>query len=261
MAQGRRLTPRVQQLSAALQAGRVGPDDREADPQLIVVFDVAGSVAGFARAVEQVPGLEFLASSLTTRSSRTTIATDTLPYGYAPLRNAFRQCRDLRAWGPDDRVRETGLLAAWQETVAVVGATNTARVEIELWFRGAEAARASAQDEVSRAVGACGGTVITSSVVVGIGYHAVLADIPYDEVKRILRDGPAAMDLLPLRHLHERRGGPRAHQDVPGLETDPVGDAGGGGAPGGPADDRRSSAGRRCFSFASSRIDRSGGAA
>lgn len=112
------------------------------------------------------------------------------------MRNAFRQCRDLRAWGPEDRVCETGLLAAWQETVAVVGATNTARVEIELWFRGAEAARAAAQDEVSRAVGACGGTVITSSVVIGIGYHAVLADIPYDEVNRILRDGPAAMDLL-----------------------------------------------------------------
>lgn len=226
----------MQQLSAALQARRVGPDDREADPQLIVVFDVAGAVADFARAVEKVPGLEFLAeladeevepdddfflvdehgqrrtklipTSLYATFTNAEAArelirmfhswstTDTLPHGYAPLRDAFRQCRDLRAWGPGDRVRETGLFADWEETVAVVGATNSARVEIELWFRGAAAARAAAQDEVGRAVAACGGAVITSSVVEGIGYHAMLADIPYAEVNRILRDGPAAMDLL-----------------------------------------------------------------
>jgi hypothetical protein len=235
-AQGRRLTPRVQQLSAALQARRVGPDDREVDPQLIVVFDVAGAVADFARAVEKVPGLEFLAeladeevepdedfflvdehgrrrTKLIPTSLYATFTdaeaarelirmfhswstTDTLPHGYAPLRDAFRQCRDLRAWGPEDRVRETGLLADWEETVAVVGATNSARVEIELWFRGAAAARAAAQEEVGRAVTACGGAVIKSSVMEGIGYHAMLADIPYLEVTRILRDGPAAMDLL-----------------------------------------------------------------
>lgn len=235
-AQGRRLAPALQRLAAALAAGRAGPDAHEADPQYIVVFDVAGSVDDFARAVEQVRGLEFLAelageevapdedffvvdkhgrprptlvpttiyatfsdvqaASQLVTMFRTYETSGALPPGFAPLRNAFRQLKDLRLWGPEDRVRETGLLEAWAETVAVVGATNVARVEIELWFRRDEAARSAAQGEVARAVSACGGTIITSSVVPGIGYHAVLADIPYDEVARIVRDGPGTMDLL-----------------------------------------------------------------
>ncbi len=61
--QGRRLTPQFQALQDALAAQRVvsGTDARETDPELVVVFDVAGSVDGFLRAVERVDGLAFLA--------------------------------------------------------------------------------------------------------------------------------------------------------------------------------------------------------
>jgi len=50
--QGQRLGPQFTALQQALDAGRVSVDDSttEVDPELVVVFDLAASVAEFARA-------------------------------------------------------------------------------------------------------------------------------------------------------------------------------------------------------------------
>jgi hypothetical protein len=60
--QGQRLAARFTALQQALAAGRVNVDDdtTEADPELVVVFDLAAPVAQFARAAARAPGLEFL---------------------------------------------------------------------------------------------------------------------------------------------------------------------------------------------------------
>lgn len=60
--QQQRLEPQFAALQDALQAGRVDVDGdtTEADPELVVVFDLAAPVAEFARAAARVPGLEFL---------------------------------------------------------------------------------------------------------------------------------------------------------------------------------------------------------
>ena len=62
--QGERLTPQFKDLRAAFDAERVSlrsevPD--EIDPELVVVFDLAGSIGGFHNAVAKIEGLEFLA--------------------------------------------------------------------------------------------------------------------------------------------------------------------------------------------------------
>lgn len=235
--QGARLTPRFEALEGALAAGRATADAGEADPALVVVFEVAGDVAGFARAVELVPGLEFLAEladeqanpdddfvvlkegastakpvplhlSATFSDARAAKQLVTLfkgwvaqpdvkfRQGWAPLRNAFAQLHDVRLWSAQDRVRETGLLQDWAEDVAVVGGTNAARAEIELWFRSSRADRAAAQTAVEATLQSVGATLVNSSELPGIGYHALLADIPYDAVRRVLADGPEAIDLL-----------------------------------------------------------------
>lgn len=61
--QGRRLTPQFAALREALTAGRAQTADAtaEPDPELVVVFDVAGTVDRFVRAVAGIEGLEFLA--------------------------------------------------------------------------------------------------------------------------------------------------------------------------------------------------------
>ncbi len=60
--QGERLSPRFQALQDAVAAGRaaLASTATDADPEFVVVFDLAGSVEQFMRAVAKVPGLEFL---------------------------------------------------------------------------------------------------------------------------------------------------------------------------------------------------------
>jgi hypothetical protein len=116
--------------------------------------------------------------------------------GRAPLKQAFAMLRAVRRWGPADRIRETGLLEAWAEDVAVVDGQGLTRVEIELWFRDDVVRRTSAQTDVERLIGAARGAVISSAVVPSIDYHAVLADLPYDQVQAVLERGPEAIELL-----------------------------------------------------------------
>lgn len=62
--QAQRLAPKFQQLQHAIEQGRAlaTTATTESDPELVVVFDVAGSVDRFLRATRGVPGLEFLAA-------------------------------------------------------------------------------------------------------------------------------------------------------------------------------------------------------
>ena len=238
--QQQRLGPQFAALQEALQTGRVEVDGEttEADPELVVVFDLAAPVAEFARAAARVPGLEFLlevdgeefaadddfhpvrdgeatddavADSLYVVMSNSQAVVDLLalferwqenrqtamPFGLAPLRDVFELLREVRRWGPQDRVRETGLLERWREDVAVVGQSSTmARVEIELWFRRDATRRAVAERSVQTIIAEAGGHVITQAAIVGIGYHAILADLPYSQVEVVLDRGPDAIALL-----------------------------------------------------------------
>ena len=72
----------------------------------------------------------------------------TFERGLAPLKEVFGLLRSIRRWGPEDRVRESGLLDQWAEDVQVAGVQGVSRVEIELWHRQEATARRAAQDEV-----------------------------------------------------------------------------------------------------------------
>lgn len=239
--QSERLTPRFQALQDAIEARRAAlsdtPDDP--DPEMVVVFDLAGTAEDFARAVAMVPGLEFLAEqeddkaepdddfqllgsdgrptekvlseSLYMVMSNAQAVTELIRLfqlwqadptrqfarGLNPLRGAFQLLRDIRRWGPQDRVRETGLLQIWEETVQMIGgAQSSVRVEIELWYRADAARRVAAQSEVTQLVERAGGAVVTSAVIAGIGYHSLLADLPHRQVEAVLAEGPQSIELL-----------------------------------------------------------------
>ena len=153
--QGERLSPRFKELTDAFEAKRAELGEGtpvEADPSLVIVLDLAGSVEEFYKTVNKVGGLEFLAEMVgdTTdpdgdfsiqdrgkeRSKKSVEhslylvmsnarAVDQMvslfgrwekdpktkfERGLGKFKNVFSQLVDLRRWGPEDRVRETGLI-------------------------------------------------------------------------------------------------------------------------------------------------------
>lgn len=207
------------------------------DPELVAVFDLAGTVNGFLRACEGIDGLEFLADlqedavdpdedffyddrdgptadsvpqSLYMVMSNAEAVGElvrlfglwqaqpgiTLDTGLNPLKQVFGLLRSIRRWGPEDRVRETGLLADWEEDVDLIGSSGSVRVEVELWYRDEAQARTAAQTGVIELIQRAGGSVVTTSTIAEIRYHALLADIPYAEVQAVVERGPDAIELL-----------------------------------------------------------------
>lgn len=117
--------------------------------------------------------------------------------GAGKFKDAFRQLTSIRRWGPEDRIRETGLRERWQETLEVVGQSiSSVKVEIELWHRSSYDLRLAAEVHVGQLIQASGGTVLDRCQIGEVGYHAVLAELPIQQVEAFLKDGASAIRLL-----------------------------------------------------------------
>ncbi|HEX5404333.1 MAG TPA: S8 family peptidase, partial [Pseudonocardiaceae bacterium] len=121
----------------------------------------------------------------------------TFQRGLNRFKVAFAQLRAIRRWGAEDRVRDTGLLDAWRERLAVVGqSVSTLPVEVELWYRQSAEQRAAAESHLRSLIQTAGGTVLSRAEIGEIAYHALLADIPVQQVTTVMGDGAGAIDLL-----------------------------------------------------------------
>lgn len=237
--QGVRLTPQFQALRQSLEARRAQLTDRTVaeDPELVAVFDLAGSVDRFLNAAVLIEGLDFLSElqddvvepdddffyeedgevsedsvpqSLYMVMTNAQAVTElvrlferwqadpsiTFERGLYPLKEVFGLLRAIRRWGPQDRIRETGLLEEWREEIEVVQTQGTARVEIELWYRSNPGTREEAARTVRSTISTSGGAIVAETDREQIAYHAILADIPHDQVEAVLADGPDAIELL-----------------------------------------------------------------
>jgi hypothetical protein len=120
-----------------------------------------------------------------------------LERGLGKFKAAFQQLTAIRRWGPEDRIRETGLRDRWEETLVVVGqSTSAVIVEVELWYRRDVAQRTSAESHVEQIVTSSGGRILDRSQIGAIGYHALLAELPMQQVHLVLSDGAASIRLL-----------------------------------------------------------------
>lgn len=118
-------------------------------------------------------------------------------HGLGKFKTAFQQLTAIRRWGPDDRIRETGLREQWQETLDVVSqSVSTVMVEVELWHRSDTTQRATAEAHVEQIVTASGGRVLDRAQIGEISYHALLAELPIQQVHSVLNDGAESIQLL-----------------------------------------------------------------
>ena len=185
-------------------------------PERLLVFEVTGSVQNFVNAVSRIPGLEFageeelvpdefdenpefylLVPQLDALRQIVSLwegwrRTGTAPRNFTPWRDLFAQLRSVRPWGPADRVSPPNR-DYFRHSVDGAPENELVRIEIELVFRAntdaAHAAEASVTDHIRRN----GGTIVDRSRRPEFAYHALLADVPAGEIRRIADLDPASL--------------------------------------------------------------------
>ena len=109
---------------------------------------------------------------------------EVFPHGWTQWRNLFASLRDIRPWGPVDRLTDE-TIECWREEI---GSDPTAirRIEVELWFRESMVIREIAYRRLAEAVSNAGGNIIDHAIIEEIGYEAALVDLPSSEIKRLV---------------------------------------------------------------------------
>lgn len=193
-------------------------------PERLLVFEVRGSIQDFARAIAKVPGLELVdeeelpsdedkqpvayllvpdarALSQILRLWTIWLETGELPTGFAPWRNVFDCLRDIRPWGPTDRVQDVDR-DILNEQIAGRADDDLSFLEIELIFRANTAVGAATEAELSAAVRARGGNVVSGARLDEIAYHALLVRLPVRAIREIVERAQSSIaGLDPVMHI------------------------------------------------------------
>ncbi|WP_025769537.1 S8 family peptidase [Thioalkalivibrio sp. HK1] len=223
--QGQRLSPIFTRLQTEFNERRVELQQTAAgaEPEQVLVIETVGSVENFANAVKRIAGLEWmdeldtdeivpdedfyneqnadkelsgrlyfvmtnqqaLREMLSLWKRYQVDPSMTFEHGLTKFRDVFRHLKDIRRWGVQDRIKETGALDIWCEDLKYDGG-RAIRFEIELWFRGADDKRQEAQKQVQALIEGLGGSLLRNCTIPNIAYHALLAEIPANAAQQII---------------------------------------------------------------------------
>lgn len=209
-------------------------------PERLLVMQLAGAVERFAEAVGKVAGLELLdveeldADEAGEKPVVYLLFPDVralqelaslwerwrkereLPRGFAPWRDVFALLRDLRPWGPEDRLSRSDREVLEGE-IAGRSDEKTARLELELVFR-KRSEFTEAGCSIEQLIEKNSGRVLARACIDEIAYHALLVELPVRSVREIL-DQEHVRDTLawadPIMHIR-----PQAEVDVVPPEPD-----------------------------------------
>lgn len=221
-------SPKFNRLAEVLQRDPTGlelrGDPTALAPERLLVFEVRGSISIFAAAVRRIPGLELVDEEELSADDH-----DELPVAYlmvpdvralrdleslwrrwengklargeTPWRDVFELLRDLRPWGPADRVHSTDGDLLSQE-IEGQDDDQLLALELELVFRASDAVAEVQEQEVQGAIVATGGQILSRSRIADIAYHALLVDVPVRLVREIVeRSSEGISGLEPIMHI------------------------------------------------------------
>jgi Subtilase family len=117
--------------------------------------------------------------------------------GFGPFKDVFIHLKDVRRWGPQDRLAETQVVENWRADLQAQ-TTAPVRFEAELWYRSNARARLTAHNQLRALVESEQGTAIREAHVDAIRYHGAILEMPSDAVSRMLQaiDRGEFTDLL-----------------------------------------------------------------
>ena len=189
------------------------------------MFEVRGAIQHFINAIRHIPGLELIdeeelegdrqdkkptlyllvpdAQALSNISSlwHRWIQGQALQTGFTPWRDVFSTLRDIRPWGPQDRLmaEERNIIA---EEIVGKADNELLRIEIELVFRANDDRARETEIDLGNAIAAAEGQIINRCRITEIGYHAILAELPIIAVKSIIAMSPVSIaGLDPVMHI------------------------------------------------------------
>lgn len=270
--QAERLTPRFEQLQRALDArrARLQTEAQGLVPEEVVVLEAIGSVEGFIRAVERVPGLEWLGeievedippdddffalddqgerrSDKALRGRLFMIFTNQEAHRqmlslWATLQAGQKLPRGLGRWETlFDQLydlRPWGVRDRLLETGAlddwrerVEHAQEVVPCEIELWYRQTPLHRQAVRDRVTALVEGQDGRVIHETVVEDIAYHALLAQLPIGAVRGVVESAAHETALVQCEQIQFFRASGQMSAVLPDDDREDDGAPLGGAAP------------------------------
>jgi hypothetical protein len=251
-----RLRPRFADIARALDEQRITAQTSlpATDPELVVVFETRGKVADVFNAARKaglellievedefepdedfekgtvkqadVPG--FLHVALTSAAAMEQLLRlwdiwsrdEPLPSGFggkgSGLASLFTHLKDVRPWGPQDRVRATGLAEAIEERISD-GITDVP-VEVELWHYGSADRRRQSETEVRALIEDAQGQVVATASHEDFGYHAISGVVPLDALRPLIELGPESVQLLRSRDIFLIRPGGQSVLPPPDVE-------------------------------------------
>lgn len=221
-----KFSPTFRQLQEAFAAQRVAiqHDPMGIEPEQVLVIETIGSVQDFANAVKRIEGFEWmgemagdaatpdedffdedkpekeLSSQLYMIMSNQKALEEMLSLwkrykkdpgkklerGLSKFRDVFLCLKDIRRWGIQERLLETGLLEVWKDNLQY-DPNRSVRFETELWFRGNAAERNKRSDRVTKLIQQMNGRVVSQAIIEDISYHALLGEIPAASVQAIIQ--------------------------------------------------------------------------
>lgn len=129
------------------------------------------------------------------------VAGQELGPGLAPFKHLFAQLRNLRPWGPSDRIPED-TVEYWREEIARQP-DRPVRTELELWFYRSSERRLKASRSIRQLLDTIGGVIISETQRVEVAYHAMLVDIPAVSLATLIARDEVALaiadDVMYLR--------------------------------------------------------------
>ncbi|KAA0976231.1 S8 family peptidase [Paeniglutamicibacter gangotriensis] len=139
-----------------------------------------------------------------------------LPFGYAKLAELFSHLKDIRPWGPEDRMKTID----WQEYFAGRLPDQTHTLEIELWYRESQILRRKAQSEVEQLIGEAGGELLSSATIPAVGYHGVKCRVPETLVKQLALEEFSQVQVVKSANvMYLRLSGQSIPLSSPGTES------------------------------------------
>lgn len=261
--QAERLLPQFQRLQVALDARRMKlqADSLDVVPEEVVVLEIIGTVDDFIRAVERIPGMEWLAEVeeeeipadddffLMDENDERLFDKEVLRGRvFMVFSNKAALDQMLSLWNVwhvgQDLPRLLGRFKTlfqrlrnvrrWdvQDRLLETGlledwrermehGQETVPCEIELWYRKQAEDRSEARRRVAELIALMEGQIINESDIEEIAYHAILARLPINQVDQLFESLDADVELVKCEHIQFMRACGQMSTSLPDDHQEP----------------------------------------